>query len=93
MKLNTILLVAVVAMSITACSSSPKNIGEQSRATSKQYDKVADDYRKGNKLIAKGEKELKKGRKLVKKGNDKIDKGQKLKRGAKSLHESLLESR
>lgn len=71
-----LLLITGIVLSLGACSSSPKTLGEIADIQGKQYETVAKRWDKGNKLIADGEKDIKAGAKLVKKGKKKIKSGE-----------------
>ena len=68
-------LILSLTLLISACSSSPDNLGEQAAAQSKAYEQISKQYEKGEDIVKDGEKETSKGRKLIEEGRKNIQKG------------------
>ena len=63
---------------ITAACSSPDTLGDKAAEQSKAYEKISEQYEKGEKIARSGEKEVEKGKDLVEDGRKDVKRGEEM---------------
>ena len=75
-KLQTLAVLSIAVVALSACASSPPTLGERAEIQGKQFKTVAKRWDKGQELIRDGNKDIEKGEKLIKKGRKLVNSGE-----------------